>query len=220
MRKLLLVFLLVPLLSFTARSQGDIPFWREVQALKQKDSLSFPAPGQILFIGSSSFTMWKDAQVYFPFHKILNRAFGGSTLLDMIRYRYDVVFPYQPKQIVLYCGENDFASSDTVTVPMVVERFRTFYSLMRARYPKVPFLYVSMKPSPSRVHLLAKYQEANRLIATFLKKEKSTAYADVYSKMVHADGSPMEHLFIKDRLHMNPEGYAIWKEVLTPLLIK
>lgn len=220
MRKLLLIVLLVPVLSFTARSQGDIPFWKEVQALKQKDSLSFPAPGQVLFIGSSSFTMWKDAQVYFPFHKILNRAFGGSTLLDMIRYRYEVVYPYQPKQIVLYCGENDFASSDTVTVPMVVERFRTFYTLMRARYPKVPFLYVSMKPSPSRVHLLSKYREANQLIAAFLKKEKNTAYADVYSKMVHADGSPMEHIFIKDRLHMNAEGYAIWKEVLTPLLIK
>ena len=220
MRKLLFVLLFVPVLSFTARSQGDIPFWKEVQALKQKDSLSFPAPGQVLFIGSSSFTMWKDAQVYFPFHKILNRAFGGSTLLDMIRYRYDVVYPYQPKQIVLYCGENDFASSDTVTVPMVVERFRTFYTLMRARYPKVPFLYVSMKPSPSRVHLLSKYQEANQLIAAFLKKEKNTAYADVYSKMVHPDGSPMEHIFIKDRLHMNADGYAIWKEVLTPLLIK
>lgn len=220
MRKLFLLLVIVPVLSFTASSQGNIPFWKEVQALKQKDSLSFPAPGQTLFIGSSSFTMWKDAQVYFPTRKILNRAFGGSTLLDMIRFRYDVVFPYQPKQIVLYCGENDFASSDTVTVPMVVERFRTFYSLMRARYPKVPFLYVSMKPSPSRVHLLPKYQEANQLIAAFLKKEKSTAYADVYSKMVHADGSPMEHIFIKDRLHMNADGYAIWKEVLEPLLIK
>lgn len=220
MRKSVVFILLLVVLGLSAQSQVNIPFWKEVQVLKQKDSLSFPAPGQILFIGSSSFTMWKDVQVYFPFHKILNRAFGGSTLLDMIRYRYEVVFPYQPKQIVLYCGENDFASSDTVTVSMVMERFTTFYSLMRARYPKVPFLYVSMKPSPSRLHLLTKYKEANQLIASFLKKDKMAAYADVYSKMLHADGSPMEHLFIKDRLHMNADGYAIWKEVLEPLLKK
>ena len=220
MRKLFLLLVAIPVLSFTASSQGNIPFWKEVQALKQKDSLSFPAPGQTLFIGSSSFTMWKDAQDYFPKHKILNRAFGGSTLLDMIRYRYDVVFPYQPKQIVLYCGENDFASSDTVTVSMVVERFHTFYTLMRAKYPKVPFLYVSMKPSPSRAHLMAKYKEANQQIADFLKTEKKAAYADVYSKMLKPDGSPMDDIFLQDRLHMTAKGYAMWKKVLEPLLIK
>jgi lysophospholipase L1-like esterase len=220
MKKLFLFFLLFSVLSFTARSQGNIPFWKEVQALKQKDSLSFPAPGQTLFIGSSSFTMWKDASDYFPKHKILNRAFGGSTLLDMIRFRYDVVFPYQPKQIVLYCGENDFASSDTVTVAMVMERFRTFYTLMRAKYPKVPFLYVSMKPSPSRAHLMAKYKEANQQIEAFLKQDKKAAYADVYSKMLKADGSPMDDIFLQDRLHMTAKGYAIWKKVLEPLLIK
>lgn len=220
MRKIFIFSLLVCLFSTTVQAQGNIPFWKEVQALKQKDSLAFPAPGQTLFIGSSSFTMWKDAQDYFPKHKILNRAFGGSTLLDIIRFRYEVVFPYQPKQIVLYCGENDFASSDTITVPMVVDRFKTFYGLMRAKYPLVPFLYVSMKPSPSRAHLMTRYQEANQLIAAFLKKDKKAAYADVYSKMLKADGSPMDDIFLKDRLHMNAQGYAIWKKILEPLLIK
>jgi lysophospholipase L1-like esterase len=220
MRKILLICLVAGLFSSATQAQGNIPFWKEVQALKQKDSLAFPAPGQTLFIGSSSFTMWKDAQDYFPKHKILNRAFGGSTLLDMIRFRYEVVFPYQPKQIVLYCGENDFASSDTVTVSMVVERFKTFYSLMRARYPVVPFLYVSMKPSPSRAHLMPKYKEANQLIAEFLKQDKKSAFADVYSKMLKADGSPMDDIFLQDRLHMTAKGYAIWKKILEPLLIK
>ncbi len=220
MRKILLICLVAGLFSSATQAQGNIPFWKEVQALKQKDSLAFPAPGQTLFIGSSSFTMWKDAQDYFPKHKILNRAFGGSTLLDMIRFRYEVVFPYQPKQIVLYCGENDFASSDTVTVAMVVERFKTFYSLMRARYPVVPFLYVSMKPSPSRAHLMPKYKEANQLIAEFLKQDKKSAFADVYSKMLKADGSPMDDIFLQDRLHMTAKGYAIWQKLIEPILVK
>lgn len=200
--------------------QGNIPFWKEVQGLKQKDSLSFPAPGQLLFTGSSSFTMWKDVQDYFPGRKILNRAFGGSTLQDLIRYRYEVIYPYQPRQIVLYCGENDFAYSDSVTVEMVTGRFETLFSLIRARYPSVPFLYVSMKPSPSRAHLLPKYAEANRRIAAFLRTQKKTAFADVYSRMLKPDGTPMDDIFLADRLHMNAAGYAIWKNVLDPLLIK
>ncbi|MBI5370667.1 MAG: G-D-S-L family lipolytic protein [Sphingobacteriales bacterium] len=219
MRKLVVFSFLLCLVAREGRSQGNFPYWKEVQALRQKDSLAFPAPGQTLFIGSSSFTLWKDVQDYFPKHKILNRAFGGSTLLDMIRYRYDVVFPYQPKQIVLYCGENDFAAADSITVEMVVERFKTLYSLVRARYPLVPFLYVSMKPSPSRVHLMPKYEAANQQIMDFLKKQKKSAFADVYSKMLNADGSPMEDLFIEDRLHMNAKGYAIWKKVLEKYLV-
>lgn len=202
------------------RSQGNITFWKEVQVFKQKDSVQFPAANQVLFIGSSSFTLWKDVQEYFPQHKILNRAFGGSTLVDLIRFRYDVIYPYQPKQIVIYCGENDFAASDTVTVELVMQRFKTLYNLIRAKYASVPLLYVSMKPSPSRVHLLAKYIEANKQIETFLKKEKKAAFADVYHPMLKTDGTMMDDIFKEDNLHMNAKGYAIWKKVLEKLLMK
>ena len=202
------------------RSQDNIPFWKEVQVFKQKDSIQFPAANQVLLIGSSSFTLWKDVQEYFPRHKILNRAFGGSTLVDLIRFRYDVIYPYQPKQIVIYCGENDFASSDTVTVEMVIQRFKTLYHLIRAKYAGVPLLYVSMKPSPSRMHLLTKYKEANQQIAAFLKTDKIAAFADVFQPMLKADGTPLDDIFLKDNLHMDAKGYAIWKKVLEKLLIK
>lgn len=219
MRKLsYLIFFL-----FTAKlalAQEPFPFWNDIQQFKKADSLSFPAKKQILFIGSSSFTFWKDAQDYFPGKPILNRAFGGSTLVDLTRYRYEVIFPYQPKQIVMYCGENDFAASDTVTVETVAGRFKALFSLIRARYPQVPFLYVSMKPSPSRAHLMPKYKSANELIKSYLTVQKNTSFADVYSAMLKADGSPMEDIFVGDRLHMNAKGYAIWKEILNPLLIK
>ena len=41
--------------------------------------------------------------------------FGGSTLVDVIRYSYHVILPYHPKQVVIYCGENDLAYAETVT---------------------------------------------------------------------------------------------------------
>src|SRR5262245_50060214 len=80
------------------------PFWNDIQNFKKQDSVSFPPKNAILFIGSSSFTNWKDVQNYFPGYTIINRGFGGSTLLDQIRYFNDIVFLYEPKQIVIYCG--------------------------------------------------------------------------------------------------------------------
>ncbi len=202
------------------QAQEKIPFWKEVQELKRKDSVSFPAANQILFIGSSSFTLWKDVQDYFPKHKILNRAFGGSTLIDLIRFRYDVIYPYQPKQIVIYCGENDFAASDTVTVDIVVERFKILFRLIRSKYPSVPFVYVSMKPSPSRMHLMKKFELANDTIALWLAGMKKTKFVDVFHAMLNEKSELKENIFLEDRLHMNAKGYAIWEKLIAPVLKK
>ena len=222
MKKQIISSIVLLLLVIAVRSQNNepFPFWNEVQKFKTTDSVSFPASNQILLIGSSSFTMWKDVQTYFPDRKILNRAFGGSTLADVIRYRYDVIFPYQPKQIVIYCGENDFASSDTVTVELVMQRFTTLYNYIRAKYKTVPLAYVSMKPSPSRVHLLEKYKEANKRIKSFLATKPNTKFVDVYSAMLTVSGEPMQDIFLADNLHMNAKGYAIWKKKLETVLLK
>ena len=222
MKKQIISSIVLLFLVIAGRSQNNepFPFWNEVQKFKTTDSVSFPASNQILLIGSSSFTMWKDVQTYFPDRKILNRAFGGSTLADVIRYRYDVIFPYQPKQIVIYCGENDFASSDTVTVELVIQRFTTLYKYIRSKYKTVPLAYVSMKPSPSRVHLLEKYKEANKRIKSFLATKPNTKFVDVYSAMLTASGEPMQDIFLADNLHMNAKGYAIWKKKLETVLLK
>lgn len=221
MKKAIQFLLSVLLFAASAYAQNNPPpYWKEIQAFKQLDSLKFPASNQILFIGSSSFTNWKDIQQYFPSYPILNRAFGGSTLTDLIQYRYEVLYAYQPKQIVMYCGENDFAASDTVTVETVLLRFKTFFKLMRVRYNTIPFCYVSMKPSPSRAHLLPKYIEANKQIKKFLSTKSNTAFIDVFHSMLHADSKPMSSIFLSDSLHMNAKGYAIWKKKILPYLIK
>ncbi|MFT4093899.1 MAG: GDSL-type esterase/lipase family protein [Niabella sp.] len=202
------------------KAQQSLPFWNDIQKFKQKDSTAFPAPGQILFIGSSSFTKWTDVQDYFPGYKILNRAFGGSTLLDLIRYRYEVIFPYAPKQIVVYCGENDFAASDAPSAETVTERFKELYRYIRSKYPATPLLYVSMKPSPSREHLWPKFLEANNNIQQFLSADKHAKFLNVYPLMFNKDGSIMSDIFLEDNLHMNSKGYTIWKRAMLPYLKK
>jgi len=217
------IIVILALLYFSippAHAQESLPFYKEVQVFKKQDSIQFPAANQILFIGSSSFTMWKDVQEYFPGYPILNRAFGGSSLPDLIRYRYEILYPYQPKQILIYCGENDFAASDTVTVETVVNRFITFFGLLRARYKSVPVAYISMKPSPSRVHLLPKFKEGNQRIRQYLSTQTKTTFVNVYPDMLLPDGTVMKDIFLEDQLHMNAKGYAIWKKRIKKVLIK
>lgn len=195
------------------------PFFKDVAALKSKDSAAYPAPNSILFTGSSSFTKWTDVQAYFPGYKIVNRAFGGSTLPDLIRYADEVIIPYQPKQIAIYCGDNDLASSDSITPQIVLGRFKQLFTQIRNKLPQVHILYVAIKPSPSRERLMPKMVEANNLIKNFLKENQRTAFADVYQPMLLANGKPDPTLFIQDNLHMNASGYVIWQKVLLPYLL-
>ena len=157
---------------------------------------------------------------YFPGYTIFNRAFGGSVLTDLIRYSYDVILPYRPKQVVIYCGENDLASADSVTAREVLLRFKTLFGIIRQNLPATIISYVSIKPSPSRESIQTKVKEANRQIRAFIKTQKKADFIDLYDAMLGSDGKMRDELYVSDRLHMKPEGYAIWKKIMTPYLRK
>lgn len=211
------IFFFVIVISFTIQAQ---PFANEIAAFKKADSIKFPPQNAILFVGSSSFRIWQNVQTSFPSHKIINRGFGGSLLPDVIRYASDIIFPYNPKQIVIYCGENDIASSDNVTAQIVLERFKTLFQIIRNRMLHVPVLFVSIKPSPSRWALKNKMIEANELIRKYLKKKKHANFVNVWNVMLGPDGKPIETLFLPDNLHMNASGYLIWQKIIESHLLK
>jgi lysophospholipase L1-like esterase len=205
--------------SSPAWSQKEIPFAIEVNAFEKLDSAQPPPLHPILFIGSSSFTYWSHLKESFPGYPILNRAFGGSTLEDQI-YHFDKIIPkYRARQIVIYCGENDLAYNDTLSFTTMVNRFKKLFVMIRATDPKVFVTYVSLKPSPSRKKLFAKYETGNELIRQYLKQQKRTSFVDVYHIMMQ-DGKPIKEIFVQDSLHMNRKGYDLWTKTLRPYLKK
>jgi len=216
--KLKLLVVLLFLVGFVKAQ--NTPFYSEIQQFKKQDSVKFPAKHAILFLGSSSFRKWQDVQQYFPGYPIINRGFGGSTIPDASRYLNEIVFPYEPKQAVIYEGDNDLASSDKITADSVLNRFKKLFSLIRKRLPNTSIAFVSIKPSPSREKLMPEMQEANSMIKKFLSHQKNTAFIDVYHPMLNKDGTPDKSLFVEDELHMNAKGYHIWQKIIKPYLLK
>ncbi len=192
-------------------------FWKEIQAFKKEDSIQAPPKNAIVFVGSSSFRMWKSVHEDFPGHTIINRGFGGSSLPHVIDYADDIIIRYKPKQVFIYCGENDF-TKDTVTSEIVTARFVTLFEYLRKKLPKAEIIFVSMKPSPSRQHLMPRIKKANQAIQGFLETKQRTGYVDIWQAMLDAEGNPRKELFLKDMLHMNASGYAIWKDAIAPRL--
>ena len=194
------------------------PFWNEIAEFKHRDSIQRPPVNAILFVGSSSFRKWTWVQNDFPGYPIINRGFGGSTLDDVILYAREIIYPYHPKEVVVYCGDNDIAAGKSAK--KVYKRFMKLYDMIRKRLGNIDIVYVSIKPSPSREKLMPEMEEANDLIRNFMAERSHASFVDVYHLMLNAQGHPIDNLFVADKLHMNEKGYKIWQQALLPYLDK
>lgn len=215
MKKLFLI-LSILFISSSLKAQEN-PFWNEIKAFRKQDSIQKPQDGMLLFIGSSSFRLWKDVKLDFNNSNILNRAFGGATLLDLIYFQKDIALNYKPKKIFIYCGENDIASSDKVTPKMVFKRYKTFYKTLRKQFPDTPIIVVSLKPAISRWQMKDRMMATNKLIQGFMKNKKNAVFVDIWDAMLE-NGEPKKDIFKEDNLHMNSKGYAIWIEKMNVLV--
>lgn len=212
--------ILLFVLAFTASAQEQYKradLWqKEIAAFAEADKVVAPPKKAVLFVGSSSIRGWKTVQGDFPDYKILNRGFGGSHLEDVNYYAPQIVLPYKPKLIVLYAGENDVVAGKTPE--RVFADYRKFVALVREKLPKTRIVFVSIKPSPARWQFADKFREANSLIKSETEKDKGTIFVDVFSPMLNSKGEPKPEIFIGDKIHINAEGYKIWRETLAPHL--
>lgn len=219
MKKIFLTFLFSQLILLTALAQSKPNFWDDVQTIKKYDKMFQPPANPVLFVGSSSIRKWDDLTQVFAKYNALNRGIGGAVTNDITYYLNDVVFPYNPRQIVLYVGENDLPDSKT-TADSVLNRTIKLFNSIRAKLPNVPIVYISIKPSPSRDQFRDKAVASNALIKDFLSGQLNTKFVDVFKLMLTKDGKNRPELFVGDMLHINAAGYAIWKKAVEKHLIK
>lgn len=217
MKKIFAAFFMLTMILIFSQEKKPM-YWQDIQNFKKADQESAPPKNAILLIGSSSFTKWQDVSSYFPGKTIINRGFGGSRLTDLNDYSEDLLNPYQPKQIMIYCGENDFADDAQLKAGVVVERFKTFYRKIRKKFPEIEVDYISIKYSPSREHLWPQMKEANKRIAEFMNKEKNASFIDITKVMNDGNGNVRKDLFVEDMLHMTPHGYQLWTKVMKPYM--
>ena len=204
--------------AFTAIGQGlqspENKWETEIKKFEEADRQNPPPKGAVLFVGSSSIRLWQSLGKDFPGIKVINRGFGGSELADSTFYVDRIVIPYRPKMVVLYAGDNDLASGKTPQ--QVFEDYKAFVGRVHQKLPATRIAFISIKPSPARASLLQSMKDANGMIKAYATHARKLIYIDVFTPMLGKDGSPRPELFGPDRLHMNSEGYRLWKTVVAP----
>lgn len=189
---------------------------RDIAAFQQADRAHPPAPGAVVFIGSSSIRFWTTLATDFPEVRTLNRGFGGSEIDDATFFADRIVAPYHPSAIVMYAGDNDIEEGHSPA--RVRDDFAAFVRTARSYDPGVPIAFIAIKPSMARRARLTNIRKANKLVSAYAATHPGVTYLDVFTPMLGRDGQPQPRWFRADGLHMNRSGYALWISIARPWL--
>jgi lysophospholipase L1-like esterase len=199
-----------------AERQKSRQWERAIEAFEAADKKSPPAPGAVLFVGSSSIRFWKTLQADFPQYRVINRGFGGSHIADCTHFADRIVIPYRPSVIILHAGSNDLAAGKSPE--QVFADYKAFVTKVREALPDTPIAFLGINPTPARWSLAEKQQETNRLIREYAAGKKGLAFIDDWDALLGPDGRPRDDLHVRDHLHPNAAGYKIRTRIITAYL--
>jgi lysophospholipase L1-like esterase len=187
-----------------------------IKRFEKADSLTAPALGQILFVGSSTLEFWKTFSKDLAGFDVLNRGVGGTQMSDVNELFDRWVLPYKPRMVVLYEGDNDLAAGKSTET--IINDYQYFIAKIRTHFPKIPIVIYSIKPSIARENMLAQQQETNKQLQKLCAKQKRMYYIDSFSALMGGNQKPLPDVFIGDNLHLNEKGYIIWAAITRQFL--
>ncbi len=201
----------------TVEAPHNFARWEpEIAAYEAEDRISMPPKGGVLFIGSSTIRLWKTLAEDFPNHKVINRGFGGSEIVDATHFADRIIFPSEPKQIFLRAGGNDIHNG---RLPKeVAADFAEFVRVVRTRLPKTEIFFIPVSPAPARWGESDKYRALNKTIRKMALSMPRVGYVDAHDISISPEGKARPELFVKDKLHFSPEGYKLLAESVRPYL--
>lgn len=199
-------------------AEGPARYEASIRRFERDDAVRPPAPGGVLFVGSSSIRMWNSLATDMAPMDIINRGFGGSTTGDVLAYVRRIVLPYRPRAIVFYAGDNDIAR-DKDSPEAVAAHFREFVDAVEDGGLRPDIHFVSIKPSPSRMKRWPQMRRANALIQAYTRQQPRVSYIDVAGQLLGLDGKPRLELYAKDGVHLADAGYRVWTRVIKPAVM-
>lgn len=213
-------FLFISLVNQAQIRENSIPkkYIKEFTRFIDEEKKGIDTINLVVFIGSSTFTMWHNLSSYFPSSNVLNRGFGGSKLTDVINYADQILYPYKPKQVVLYEGDNDLGSG--IKPDDLLSDLKVFVRMTEIKLPDVPVVLLSVKYSPKRHKNKDKITEFNAKMKEFASTKPQLKYVDIASTTLNADGTYKRELFLADTLHVNQACYKLYATKMESFILK
>ena len=178
--------------------------------------------GQIVFIGDSITDLYHLDDYYADLDKACyNRGIGGDRTDGVIDRLKVSLYDLEPSEVVLMIGINDLNSGRTVEE--VSSLYKVILDGIKVNLPSSKIFTMSVLPMNDMLSGYfdidkqnSKVVEVNTHIAQ-MASEKGFTYVDLYSQMKDSNGKLIAD-YSYDGIHPNANGYAVWTNLLKPLL--
>ncbi len=162
------------------------------------------------FIGSSSIHRWTTLGADMAPWIAHNRGVDGATIRAITTRFLHEPNGARPQAIIFYGGENDIAYGETAAA--AIADLRRFLDAKARRAGDVPVVLLGLKPSPGRWSMVAEQAAFSRAERAIAGETKGVTFIDLAPRMM-AGAQPGPY-FVADGIHLNPAGYAIWREAV------
>lgn len=169
---------------------------------------------EIIFLGDSlsDYCEWSE---FFPNQRIKNRGIAGDTT-DGILNRIDEVIESKPQKLFLLIGINDLNRGRSVTD--IVKNYRLILEILKNKIPQTTVFVQSLLPINNANFSLSN-KAKNQIILELNEKIKSLSneFACEYIELFPAfldSKSELDRRYTTDGVHLNGEGYLVWKRMI------
>ena len=174
----------------------------------------------ILCLGSSSFRLWDTIADDMSPYKIVRRAYGGTKYCDLAIQTPKLVEGLRFRAAMIFIGNDITGKEKDKTPEEIVRLSKIVMATVRKQRPETPVFLIAVTPSPSRFQHWPKIKLANESLEKLASSQTNTFFVATQSKYLNEQGEPIAKLFVKDMLHQNKDGYAIWSSILKESLSK
>ncbi len=198
----------------------DAAKWDQDVAKLSGGNATQGGPETILCMGSSSFRLWDSISDDMAPYKVVRRAYGGAKFCDLAIHAPQLIEGLQFRAAMIFVA-NDIVGKEKDKSPEEVARLaKIVIDAVRKENPSAPVFLIAITPCPSRFPTWPTIAMANQSLEKLCTPESKTYFVATQSKYLDAKGQPMPELFVKDMLHQNKDGYAIWSGLLKDALNK
>ncbi|HBE71450.1 MAG TPA: hypothetical protein DDW52_25165 [Planctomycetaceae bacterium] len=183
-------------------------------ALERLDASEQLPDDGILFIGSSSVRRWSTIEQDMKPWRAIRRGYGGARFTDLATFAKRLVANHDYQALVIFVA-NDIAGRDSDRTPAeVLELFKYTVDQVRSIHPSQPIFYIEITPTSSRFAAWDKISQSNQLIREQCESDAKLHFIQTARAFMNASGRPDDALFVKDRLHLNDDGYQLWAKII------
>ncbi|MEY8847622.1 GDSL-type esterase/lipase family protein [Psychroserpens sp. XS_ASV72] len=165
---------------------------------------------ELIFLGDSLTAMcnWNEL---LSKQNLKNRGISGDTIKGVIN-RLDEVIRFQPKKIFLMIGINDLGNKKSVD--QILNDYETLVSLILKKAPNTKLYIQSLLPTydqPTRRNI--DIININKRLSQ-LSDEHKLIFINLFDTFKTKENTLNRELSY-DGLHINAEGYLLWKKAIT-----